>query len=77
MEQRETTRQEVSVLLTARDVARRLSVSIAWVLDHASGRHKPLLPSIKMGKAVRFQEADIAEFLDRCRRCMAKGVPLQ
>ena len=64
-------------LLTAREVAARLRVSIAWVLAHAEGRRRPMLPSVKMGKAVRFVPADIDAFVDRCKRAMQAGRPLQ
>jgi excisionase family DNA binding protein len=63
-------------LLTAREVARQLSVSVAWVLEHARGRHHPILPSISLGRAVRFRQSDIDQFIEHCRRCMAKGLPI-
>lgn len=55
-----------SPLLTAKDVARELSVSEAWVRDHVTGRRSPALPVIRLGerKAVlRFRRADIDRFL--------------
>jgi excisionase family DNA binding protein len=64
-------------LLNAKQVAERLNVSKAWVFQHANGARKPLLPSVKMGGAVRFREADIDTFIERCRRAMEKGVPIQ
>ena len=64
-------------LLTPRQVANRLQVSVAWVLDHASGRRSPVLPSRKMGKLVRFEEQEIDAFIEHCRRCMEKGIPIQ
>jgi excisionase family DNA binding protein len=64
-------------LLTAREVARQLGVSMAWVLQHASGFRSPVLPSIKLGRAVRFRQPDIDEFIEHCRRCMEKGIPIQ
>jgi excisionase family DNA binding protein len=66
-----------STLLKAREVAHRLNVSIPWVLAHASGKHKPVLPSLKLGKAVRFRESDIEAFLETCRRAMMAGRPIQ
>jgi predicted DNA-binding transcriptional regulator AlpA len=63
-------------LLTAREVAGILNVSLGWVLDHASGRRLPVLPSIKMGKSVRFREPEIHEFVDMCKRCMSHGIPI-
>jgi excisionase family DNA binding protein len=64
-------------LLTARQVAERFNVSVAWVLDHAEGRHKPVLPSLKLGRSVRFRAEDLEQFLETCRRRMAAGLPLQ
>lgn len=64
-------------LLTAREVARQLGVSVPWVLQHAAGTRRPAIPSIKMGKAVRFRQLDIDTFVEHCRRCMAKGIPIQ
>ena len=63
-------------LLTPRQVADRLQVSIGWVLDHASGRRLPVLPSLKLGKSVRFREAELDAFLEKCRRCIAAGVAI-
>ena len=68
---------ETTELLTAGQVAKRLSVSVGWVRDHALGRKRPVLPSVKMGQAVRFKSADIEEFIERCRRFMERGLPLQ
>jgi len=64
-------------LLTARQVAERFNVSIAWVLAHAEGRRLPILPSLKLGKSVRFREDDLDKFLAGCRRAMAKVRPIQ
>jgi predicted DNA-binding transcriptional regulator AlpA len=49
-------------------VAEWLGVSPAWVLDHASGRHRPYLPSVKLGKAVRFRREDVEQFIEDCLR---------
>lgn len=54
-------------LLTPKDVAEILAVSVAWVLDHSS-RRRPLLQSVKLGKAVRFRRADVEEFIRECSR---------
>jgi excisionase family DNA binding protein len=54
-------------LLTPRDVADMLAVSVNWVLDHAS-RRRPLLPSVKLGKAVRFRREEVEEFIRECAR---------
>ena len=54
-------------LMTPREVAGWLRVSVAWVLDHAS-RRAPRLPSVKLGKAVRFRREDVERFIDECGR---------
>jgi excisionase family DNA binding protein len=54
-------------LLTPKEVAAILSVSTAWVLDHAS-RRRPHLPSVKLGKAVRFRATDLEQFIQDCVR---------
>jgi excisionase family DNA binding protein len=54
-------------LLTPKEVAELLAVSVAWVLDHAS-RRRPLLPSVKLGKAVRFRREEVEEFIRECAR---------
>jgi hypothetical protein len=64
-------------LLTAREVAKRLKVSVGWVSAHASGKYKPVLPSLKLGGALRFKAGDIDAFLERCRRAIERGFPLQ
>jgi predicted DNA-binding transcriptional regulator AlpA len=55
-------------LLHPRQVAEWLGVSPAWVLDHASGRRRPCLPSVKLGKAVRFRREDVEQFIQDCLR---------
>ena len=64
-------------LLTAREVAKRLKVSVTWVTTHASGKYKPVLPSFKLGGVVRFKASDIDAFLERCRRAMDRGIAIQ
>lgn len=54
-------------LLTPKEVAEILSVSPAWVLDHSS-RRRPHLPSVKLGKAVRFRAAEVEQFIQECSR---------
>jgi excisionase family DNA binding protein len=59
-------------LLTPKEVAEWLRVSVSWVLDHALRRRRPYLPSFKLGKAVRFRTEDVEEFIEECARM--KGV---
>jgi len=58
-------------LVKASDVAKKLGVSISWVVQHASGKRKPYLPAVKMGPGrspLRFDPADVEKFIDECRR---------
>jgi len=55
-------------LLTPGEVAQWLHVSPAWVRDHASGRRRPLLPSLKLGKVLRFRASDVEGFVEECRQ---------
>jgi len=57
-------------LVRARDVAKKLGVSISWVIQHASGKRKPYLPAVKMGPGrspLRFDPNDVEKFIDDCR----------
>lgn len=54
-------------LLTAEEVAKILNVSTAWVYDHAE-RKRPLVPSVRLGKAVRFRPEDIEHFIHEMTR---------
>ena len=60
-------------LLDAKQVAVWLCVSRAWVLDHASGRRRPTLPSVKLGKSVRFKPSEVETFLVECQRISRRG----
>src|SRR6266700_7441489 len=58
-------------LVRARDVAKKLGVSISWVIQHASGKRRPYLPAVKMGPGrspLRFDPSDVEQFIDECRR---------
>jgi excisionase family DNA binding protein len=57
-------------LLTAEDVADLLHVSTAWVYDHAD-RKQPQIPSVRLGKAVRFRPEDIEQFIREMTRRVA------
>ncbi len=62
-------------LVRARDVAKKLGVSVSWVVQHASGKRKPYLPAIKMGSGrspLRFDPLDIERFIDDCRSITSK-----
>ena len=41
----------------------RAADAVAHPRDHASGRRRPLLPSVKLGKSLRFREEDVNLFI--------------
>lgn len=55
-------------LLTVPEVARWLAVSPSWVRDHATGRRRPVLPCVKLGKSMRFEGDVVAKWLEDLRR---------
>jgi excisionase family DNA binding protein len=57
-------------LLTACQVAEILNVSQAWVYDHAD-RKRPFIPSVRLGKAVRFRPQDLQKFIEEMIRRVA------
>ena len=57
-------------LVKAKDVAKKLGVSVSWVVQHASGKRQPYLPAVKMGPGrspLRFDPHDIEKFIEDCR----------
>jgi predicted DNA-binding transcriptional regulator AlpA len=50
------------------EVADWLQMSEGWVRDHAGGRRRPQLPSVKLGDSLRFREEDVEEFIQKCLR---------
>jgi excisionase family DNA binding protein len=57
-----------SRLLTVEDVAAQLGVSEAWVYQHSCGARRPTLPSVKLGRAVRFRPESVDEFIHQMER---------
>jgi excisionase family DNA binding protein len=58
-------KQGMVMLISRREAARRLGISTVTLYRHIqSGR----ITSIKLGKFVRFREADIERFIKRCER---------
>jgi predicted DNA-binding transcriptional regulator AlpA len=58
-----------AALFTPDDVARILHVSAAWVRDHAT-RKQPRLPSVKVGKLLRFRPEEIEDWIQE----QSKGI---
>ena len=52
-----------SPLLTVSQVSAWLNVSPSWVRDHATKRRRPALPSMKIGRSLRFREDQLAEWI--------------
>ena len=61
-------------LLSVKEVAAWLRISEAWVRAHANGERRPHLPSLKLGKSVRFRASDVEGFLMACERLSRGGV---
>jgi predicted DNA-binding transcriptional regulator AlpA len=57
-------------LLSAREVAEQLQVSVQFVFDHASGRKRPAMRRLKMGGAVRFRQEHVDEFVRCCEEIL-------
>lgn len=53
-------------LLTPKQVADRLQVSVAWVRDHSTRKH-PRLPVVRVGALLRFHPADIDQWIQELR----------
>jgi excisionase family DNA binding protein len=55
-------------LLTVHDAARFLNVTISWVYEHTRRKAEDRLPFVKLGKYIRFDQADLRAYVDRKRR---------
>ncbi len=55
-------------LMTVPEVAELLRMSTSFVRQHANGRRQPMLPSVKMGKSVRFRRAAVHAFIRSMER---------
>jgi excisionase family DNA binding protein len=49
-------------LLTPKEVAKWLDVSVDWVHNHAT-RKNPRLPVVRIGKLLRFRNEDVEAFI--------------
>lgn len=62
--------RSIRQLVKACEVAKKLGVSVSWVIQHASGKRKPYLPAVKMGPGrspLRFDPIDVEKFIEDCR----------
>jgi excisionase family DNA binding protein len=66
--------KSIQKLLTPKEVAEWLDVSVDWVQSHAT-RKAPRLPVVRIGKLLRFRNEDVEEFIrgqsPRNRRVLA------
>jgi predicted DNA-binding transcriptional regulator AlpA len=51
-------------LMKAKEVARMLGVSPAWVRQHSNGLRRPSIPRVKLGKCVRFKRSSVLGFIE-------------
>ena len=59
---RTVTMRSLQKLLTPKEVAEWLDVSVDWVHNHAT-RKAPRLPVVRIGKLLRFRNEDVEEFI--------------
>ena len=57
-----TTLELEQKLLTPKEVARWLDVSVDWVHNHAT-RKEPRLPVVRIGKLLRFRNEEVEAFI--------------
>ena len=62
------TRTDPDRLLSVEEVAELLGMSTAWVRQHSNGMRRPAIPSIKLGKCVRFRRQDVHGFVESMAR---------
>ena len=60
-------------LLTVQDAARFLNVTVSWIYEHSREDAEDRLPVLKLGKYLRFDRADLREFVDAKRRASHAG----
>ncbi len=56
----------IEVLLTPRQVAERLQVSVAWVRDHSTRKY-PRLPVVRVGGLLRYCAVDLDHWIEDLR----------
>jgi excisionase family DNA binding protein len=66
---RRTISDDPARLLSVEEVAALLGMSTAWVRQHANGLRRPTIPSVKLGKSVRFRRDRVMQFIEAMERC--------
>ena len=59
-------------LLTVRDLAEILNVPVSWVYARTAKGSPEVIPHIRMGKYIRFDESEVSEYL-RGRKAGNRG----
>jgi len=60
-------------LLTPEDVARKFQVPLTWVYGCVRGRTKHVMPHVKIGRYLRFEEDAVQEFMASNRHCYRRA----
>ena len=60
-------------MLTVRDAARLLNVTVSWVYEHTRDDAEDRLPFVTLGKYVRFDRTDLREYVDAKRQAARNG----
>jgi excisionase family DNA binding protein len=55
-------------LLTPEDVARKFQVPVTWVYACVRGRTKNVMPHVKIGRYLRFEEDAVRHYMEANRR---------
>lgn len=55
-------------LMSVEQVAGLLGVSQAWVYQHSCGARRPHLPSVKLGRVVKFRPDSVEAFVTGLER---------
>ena len=55
-------------LLTPEDVARKFQVPITWVYGCIRGRSKNVMPHVRIGRYIRFEEDAVLDYMKSNRR---------
>lgn len=61
-------REDPDRLMTVEEVAKLLGMSPAWVRQHSNGMRRPQIPSVKLGKSLRFRKTRVMEFIRSMER---------
>lgn len=60
-------------LLTVQEVAEILQVPVSWVYEHTRADSLEPLPYLKIGKYLRFVDADIRDYVEAIRARNRRG----